>query len=246
MKVVAIVQARMGSTRLPGKVLMDISGRPMLWHVLTRLSFARSLSEVWVATTTSCRDDQLAALSSSWGYHCFRGSEDDVLSRYYHAALTAGASVVVRVTSDCPLIDPEVTDRVIKTCIASGADYASNIVERTYPRGLDVEAFRFDALARAHREATKPYEREHVTPYIWQNPSQFKIVSVGAEENLRRPELRLTVDTEDDLALVREIYRRLYEEGRVFGIHEVLELLDSEPHLARINAHVKQKPLKGS
>jgi len=243
MKVVAVVQARVGSTRLPGKVLKDISGKPMLWHVLNRLRLSTKIDSIILAIPDSKRNDQLEDFSKGLNLHHFRGSEDDVLSRYYGAATKFGADVIVRLTSDCPLIDPRVIDKVIEQHLNSDADYTSNTIRRTFPRGLGTEVFNFATLERAHREAKQDYEREHVTPYIYQHPNLFQLKSVEATGKLRRPDLRLTVDTEEDLKLIREIFKRLQRNGQVFYIEDVINLLDKHPELVAINADVRQKEL---
>lgn len=239
-KVVAIIQARMGSTRLPNKVLEDLAGQPMLARVVNRTRRAKTLDTAVVATTTQPADDIIIHLCQKQGWPYFRGSEDDVLDRYYQAASAFKADIIVRITSDCPLIDPRVTERVIETHLNSDADYTSN---QGFPRGLDTEVFSFETLERAYEEAKLDYEREHVTPYIYQHPNLFKIKSVEATGKLRRPDLRLTVDTEEDLRLIREIFTRLYRADQIFYAEDVIDLLDKCPELIAINAHVIQKEL---
>jgi spore coat polysaccharide biosynthesis protein SpsF len=238
-RVVAIIQARMGSSRLPGKVLAEIEGRPMLWRVLERARAAQSLSEVMVATTGEPRDDAIVDLCRQHGVVCFRGSEADVLDRYYHAAKQQGADFVARITSDCPLIDSEIIDQVVREFLAGDFDYASNGLTRTYPRGLDIEVMTFEALQRAHAEARPAYQRAHVTPFIYENPTRFKILAVTGAQDYS--ELRWTVDTPEDLAFVRAIYQRL--ENQNCGWREIVKLLELEPQLAGINASIAQKAL---
>ena len=241
MKVVAIVQARIGSTRLPGKVLKDISGKPMLWYLISRLKYSTRTDDLVLAIPESRQNDQLEDFAQRHKLHYFRGSEEDVLARYYGAATKFGAEVIVRLTADCPLIDPEVTDRIIEEHLSSGADYTSNTMKRTFPRGLDTEVFSFQALHVAYQAAREDYEREHVTPYIYQHPDLFRLKSVEANGKLRRPDLRLTVDTGEDLRLIKEIFHRLYHKNQVFPIEEVINLLDKHPELAAISANVRQK-----
>lgn len=239
MRTVAIVQARMGSSRLPGKSLMPIEGKPMLAHLLERLKGARALDSIWVATSTEPRDEAIVEMCRGEGVETFAGSEEDVLGRYYQAAQAASAGAVVRITGDCPLIDPQVVDTAVTFFKDTGADYVRT---SGFPRGLDTEVFSFRSLARAWREALRDYEREHVTPYFYQHPGLFRVQELAAPEALHRPELRLCVDTEEDLTLVREIYARLYvPHGRIFTTREVIAVLDAEPHLKGINAHVVQK-----
>jgi len=242
MKIVAIVQARMGSTRLPGKVLMDISGKPMLWHVINRLKHAKLLDEVIVATTTNKEDDIIEKICRDFEWSFYRGSSEDVLGRYFMAAKEQNADSIVRITSDCPLIDPEIVDLVIKSHINSGADYTSNTIKRTFPRGLDTEVFSFSALKKAHSEAKDYAEREHVSAYLYQHPDLFKLHNV--ENNINLAHLRWTVDEERDLMLVREIYKRLYHKARIFLLEDIIKALQIEPHIAEINKDIKQKNVR--
>jgi len=242
-KVVAIIQARVGSSRLPGKVLKDVCGKPMLWHMLNRLGFSKQISDIVLAIPNSKPNNRLEEFAKEFSIRCFRGSEEDVLARYYDAATEFGANVVVRLTSDCPLIDPRITDLVIAEHLASEVDYTSGGNKGGFPRGLDTEVFNFDALKRAYEEAKQDYEREHVTPYIYLHPEIFKLKSVEATEKLRRPALRLTVDTEEDLKLIRGIFTRLYRDDQIFYAEDVINLLDKHPELVAINAHIRQKKL---
>ena len=238
MRVIAIIQARMGSTRLPGKVLMDLHGESVLARVVQRLRRARLIDCVVVATTNRPCDDVIVRECNSLQVACLRGSETDVLGRYWQAAQWFAAEVIVRVTSDCPLIDPELADETIRAFLSQPADYASNALERTYPRGVDTEVFTIAALERAWREAIKPYEREHVTPYMYEHPESFRLLSVRAERDYSA--YRWTLDTPEDLKLIRAIYSRF--EGRDgFGWRDVLALMEREPELAELNGHVLQK-----
>lgn len=240
MTTVAIVQARMGSTRLPGKVLADLGGRPMLARVLERLGRSRTLDLVVVATTTEPADDTVARLCEELRVPVYRGSEDDVLERYAEAARRFGADVVVRITADCPLLDPEVVDRVVEHFHTEGADYASNTLERTFPQGLDVEVFRAEALALAAREAREPWERAHVTPFLYRHPDRFALASLTQDRVAARH--RWTVDTAEDLELARKLYARLGDSDG--GWLEALNLVERDPSLAAINAGVEQKRLE--
>lgn len=239
--VVAVVQARLGSTRLPGKVLLDVGGASMLARTVRRLQRARLVDTVVVATSTTPQDDAVERAARELGVAVCRGSEDDVLARYAQAAGESRAEVVVRVTSDCPLIDPDVVDLVVASFRAAcpTADYASNTQHRTYPRGLDVEAFSAAALERADREARTEAQREHVTPYFYQHPELFHLVSVANDRDLAA--YRFTVDTAEDLAFARAVYARIG--GDAFGWREVIRLLEAEPSLAAINRDIVQKQL---
>ncbi|HEX3819008.1 MAG TPA: glycosyltransferase family protein [Candidatus Sulfotelmatobacter sp.] len=238
MKIVAIVQARTGSTRLPGKVLMDVAGQSMLAQVLTRLGGCNLIQELLVATTDRPEDDSIVAECKRISVPVSRGDRDDVLDRYFRAAQLVRADVVVRITSDCPLIDPEITGKTIEAYLESAADYASNGLVRTYPRGLDTETMSFQTLERAWRLARKPYEREHVTPYIYEHSEEFKLVSVTGETDYSSH--RWTVDTPEDMEFVREIYHRL--SGR-FSWRDVLDLVQQEPQLLDLNRSIVQKAL---
>jgi spore coat polysaccharide biosynthesis protein SpsF len=240
LKVVAIIQARMGSSRLPGKVLQDIQGESMLARVVNRVRRARSIDEILVATTDSSADDVITRECRRCSVPAFRGNEDDVLDRYLGAAQWTNADVVVRITSDCPLIDPEITDKTVRAFLAERPDYASNTIVRTYPRGLDTEAMTLQTLERAWREANQPHQRAHVTPYIYENPEHFKVLSVTGETD--HSQHRWTVDTADDLELVRAIYARLQNQPE-FLWRDALALLEREPGLIEINRAVRQKAI---
>ena len=241
MKIGAIIQARMGSTRLPGKVLLDIGGKSMLERTIRRVQLAKSLTDVVVATSTEHADDAIEAECRRLGVDVFRGSEDDVLDRYYRAALSFGLDVIVRITADCPLIDPEVIDFVITRYLDVKPDYASNIIERTYPRGLDTEVFSFYTLETIWKEAHQEYQRVHVTPFVYQNPTRFNLLIVKDDQDNSR--YRWTVDTQKDLNLIRKIYQNLGDQES-FSWQEILSVLSQNPELVLINTSVTQKPLE--
>ncbi|OGP15030.1 MAG: hypothetical protein A2052_04980 [Deltaproteobacteria bacterium GWA2_54_12] len=230
--VVAIVQARMSSTRLPGKVMKGIAGRPMLWHVVNRLKASSLIDEIVVATTTGHEDDIIEEWCKLNGTGFSRGSLDDVLDRYYQAAKSFRARTVVRVTSDCPLIDPALVDRAIEKFGEGGFDHVS--IDSSYPDGLDAEVFSFEALKKAHAEAALASEREHVTPYIWKNPQVFSLCKIKSATDLSG--MRWTVDDERDLKLVTEIYEGIGAGERVFHMDEVLGFLRRKPEVLKINA----------
>lgn len=239
-KRVAVVQARMTSTRLPGKVLMDLAGKPMLAQQLRRLKAARMLDEIVLATTENATDDPLVDLARTEGVAVCRGSEHDVLGRFVAAARAAKADVVVRVTGDCPLVDPEVTDRVVRELLdhRDACDYASNVLRRTYPHGLDVEAFFADALYRMDRLGTSPAAREHVTVVARaERPDLFLRRSVEDTEN--HSTLRVTVDTAVDLEVVRAVYAALDLGNRIGPRAEWIAWLESHPEVTRVNAGIK-------
>ncbi len=223
LRVLAIVQARMSSTRLPGKVLKPLSGQPALIRMLERVRRSRHVDKVVVATSTHASDDCLAALCQEHGIFCSRGDLEDVLDRFYRAASGWRPEYVVRLTADCPLSDPEIIDRCIEECIASKADYAGNAVERTYPDGLDVEVMRYSSLQQAWIEADSPLDREHVTPFFYRNPQRFRLHDVRNTEDYSL--LRWTVDEEADYKLVARVFDKLYPENPAFGWKDVLEYL---------------------
>lgn len=238
-KVVAIIQARVGASRLPGKVLENLAGQPMLARVVNRTRRADTLDAVVVAATTQPSDDAIVHLCQRQDWLYFRGSEKDALDRYYRAASVFKADVIVRITSDCPLIEPEIIDRVTNEFLTyyPGVEYVSNILARTFPRGLDVEVMSFNALQNAWREDHNPAWREHVTPHIWRHPKKFKIRNVAIDEDYAY--MRWTVDTIEDLTFVRKIYDHFQND--TFTWKEVLHLLEIHPEWLEINRHVQQK-----
>lgn len=229
----------MGSTRLPGKVLLPLAGRPMVLHVADRAARIPGVDAVVVATPDGSEDAPLRDLLDANGIAWAVGPSEDVLRRYAVAAASADADVVVRITSDCPLLSPAVAGRVVGAFLEGGADYASNTLDRTWPRGLDTEVLARAALDAVDATATEPYEREHVTPAIWQHPERFRLRSVRNAEDLSR--VRLTVDTPEDLALVEAVFEAIGRDD--VELDEVLDLLAQRPELAAINAAVAQKEL---
>jgi spore coat polysaccharide biosynthesis protein SpsF len=242
-RVVIILQARMGAARLPGKPLKTVLGRPLLSYQLERLRQAKLIDEIVVATTTQPQDDQIAAFCADNNVPCFRGSEHDVLDRYYQAAKRFKADEVVRITGDCPLIDPVLVDQVVRQHLKEHKDYTSNSLERTYPRGLDTEIFSFRVLEKAAKEAVLTEEREHVTLYFYTHPELFSLGSV--KESTDRSNHRWTVDTIEDFTLVAKILSILYPKNPDFRMKDILELLEKHPDWMKINAHIQQKPVKG-
>ena len=239
MRINAIIQARMGSTRLPGKVLMDLGGQSALSRVVRRLGRAKLLREIVVATSVASVDDAVVAECARLQVPCFRGSEDDVLDRYYRTAQGWPSDAVVRITADCPLIDAEVVDHTIEVFLNSGADYSSNS-EETYPLGISAEVFSSSALEQAWHDARKDYEREHVTPFFYEHPERFRISSISAPGDYSR--YRLTLDTAEDLELIRAVYAS-FGNRDTMNWQEVVGLLERCPKLAALNSHVVQKPL---
>jgi len=242
MKTVIIVQARMTSTRLSGKVLKEVMGKPLLAYQLERLRRVQLADEIVLAITTNQTDDILAVFAAEEEVRCYRGDEQDVLDRYYQAAVLAEADVVVRVTSDCPMIEPAVIDEVIQVYFKSpGVDYVSNTLSRTYPRGLDVECFSFKALEIAWKNANKAYEREHVTPYLYQQPMFIKRELKAAGDY---SQYRWTVDTQEDYELVKILLEEIYPLQPEFTWCDVLQVLAKHPEWTLLNAEIEQKKLE--
>jgi spore coat polysaccharide biosynthesis protein SpsF len=237
-----IVQARMGSTRLPGKVMEYIAGKPMLQHVIERIEKARLVDSVLIATTCLPEDDSLCEWAANHGYPFYRGSQLDVLDRYYQAALAARADRVVRITADCPLIDPELIDQSIEIHDMTGADYVSDSVQPTLPLGESVEVFWFKGLAQAWAEALLEYERVHVTPYFYQNPDKFILKSLGLSGNYKS--YRFTVDTPEDLEFVKRVYATAGSEEACLRWRDIISIVDKNPQIRSVNAHIIQKKLE--
>lgn len=244
MKVVCIIQARVGSTRLPGKVLKNICNKTILEHDIDRLKRVKNINKIVIATTTLEKDNVLVEELERLDVTYYRGSEENVLSRYYYAAKENNADIVVRVTSDCPLIDSEVTEKIIQYYLDNTVkyDYVSNTIDRTYPRGLDTEVFSFKALEKAFNEAISERDREHVTPYIWSNSKLFKLAQYKNEVDYS--ELRWTLDTVEDFELINRIYTILYcEKNNNFNMNDILELYKEYPELNTINNIIEQKKI---
>jgi spore coat polysaccharide biosynthesis protein SpsF len=243
MRTVCTIEARMTSSRLPGKVLLEAAGKPLLEHMIERLRRARGLEAIVIATTAEASSDPIAELADRLGVGCFRGSEHDVLARVLGAADDHGADVIVETSGDCPLIDPEVVDRVLDRFLDGGVDYCSNTLERTYPRGMDVQVFPTAVLAEVAGLTDDPADREHVSLYIYEHPERYRLRSVVSERP-ETAEVRLTVDMPEDYALIREIFEVLYPRDPAFGLDAILALLDERPELAALNRHVGQKPAR--
>lgn len=239
-KLVAVVQSRMGSTRLPGKVMKEICGKPMLLLMLERLSQAKLIDEIVVATTTNPNDDVIFELVKKNGYNVFRGSEFDCLDRHYRVAIEYNAAYIAKITPDCPLIDPQIVDKVLDYFLknVNNYDYVSNAHPPSWPDGLDFEVFHVATLEKAHREATESSHREHTTTYIWSNPEKFRIGNVINPDgrNLFMSH-RWTVDFPEDFEFVKKIYENLYN-NKIFLMEEILLLLEKRPDISKINSHL--------
>lgn len=244
MKIGAIIQARMGSTRLSGKVMKELEGKTVLEHVIERVKQSKMIEEIIIATTVHGRDDVIESEALRCGVKAFRGSEDDVLSRYYYAAKENEIDVIVRITSDCPLIDWKIIDKVISKFMENEYDIVTNagleLEQRTFPRGLDLEVFSFSVLSNAFNNATEKYQREHVSPYIYETSETVYVL----QNTMDYSKYRWTLDTEEDWILINQIFKRLYKGGDNFGLMEVIELMEKEPELVEINKHIEQKKFK--
>lgn len=236
MSIIAIIQARTISTRLPEKVLKKIEGKTILEHVINRVKAVKKLDDVIVATTVKKEDLEIVKLCVSLGISVFCGSEDDVLDRYYQTARLFKAEHIVRITSDCPLIDPKVIVKVIKLYFQKKADYASNTIVETFPDGLDTEVFSLKTLKIAWESAKLPSEREHVTPYIRKNPNIFKLVNLKCNIDLN--DKRWTIDEPEDFKFVKIVYKNLYLEDPLFGMEKIFKFLKKHPEIEEINKNI--------
>lgn len=241
MRIVGIVQARMGSNRLPGKVLLEVDGKPLLQYQIERMLKASLLDDLVIATTKQEIEEPIIKFCEQLGIPCYRGSENDVLDRYFHAAKHFKSDVIVRMTSDCPIIDPTIIDKVIQFYLDNQFDYVSNTQTRTFPRGMDTEVFSMTLLEKAYFNARKQYEREHVTPYFYMNPEKFSIGQVVQKQDFSH--LRLTVDTNEDFRLISILIKDLYSQNPNFDLQAITDMFVREPNLIKINQHIIQKRL---
>ncbi|HKO45941.1 MAG TPA: glycosyltransferase family protein [Pyrinomonadaceae bacterium] len=244
MKIVCFIEARFRSTRLPGKVLKPILGKPMLELMVERLQRARTIDGIVVATTDQPADEPIAELATRLNIGVFRGSEDDVLARVLGAARAYDADIIVETTGDCPLHDPAIIDKVVADFRIGGADFVSNVRDYTTPRGTDVRVFTTDALDEINRTSQDPADHEHVSLHFWEHPEKYQLRNVVTELPPEVAQLRLTVDTPEDFELVRKVYEELYPVNPEFSLGDILALFERQPELARINQHVMQKAVR--
>jgi spore coat polysaccharide biosynthesis protein SpsF len=237
----AIIQARMSSTRLPGKTMMNLEGRPLIGHVVDRIVASDTMDQVILATSDAPADDVLAAWAKSNGIFCYRGSENDVLDRYYGAALACKASIIARVTADDPFKDPTVLDRVVRHLQEHELDFAYNNKPPSFPEGLDTEVFTFAALEQAANMAQDPFEREHVTQYFYRHPHLFRQKNIACDRQLSH--LRWTIDTAADFRMAQAVYEKLYTKGDVFLMDDVLALYEVHPEIAAINSNEQRSSM---
>ena len=244
MRIVATIQARMGSSRLPGKILEDANGAPMLQRMVERVRRSKHIQDVMVATTTRPEDDKTEAACQAMGVSFYRGSSEDVLARVVEAAQSAKADLIVQLTGDCPVIDPQLMDMVIQYYLDHSFDYVCNFLKRTLPRGTETQVYSLKLLEGVERSTQELAHREHVSLYIYEHPEKYKLGNVEAEPSLSRPDLRLTLDTPEDLALLQAIYKRLYPQKPDFGLADVISFLDKNPEIKFLNAEITQKPVR--
>lgn len=236
MKILTVIQARIDSTRLPRKIMMPIQGKPILEHIITFLKYSKLTDQIVVATTILSQDDEVEKLSKIMDVDCFRGNSENVLSRYYECAKFFKGDLIVRITADNPIVDPVLIDEVIRLCKETECDYASNVLNKTYPLGYSpCEAFTFATLKKLHKNQKDPRSQEHVTYHIRQNPYLYNIRDVKAPSNLARPNWRLTVDYIEDFELISKIFSRLYIPNSFIKYQTLVEFLDKNKHLLKIN-----------
>ena len=239
-----IIQARMGSERLPNKVLMDLSGKPVLKHIVDRVKQSKKVDKIIIATTDKPKDNPVVDFCIREKVDHYRGSEDNVLERYFHAAKEFGIGTIIRVTGDCPLIDPQIIDKMIENYFQVKPDILTNAglieSERTFPRGLDAEVFSFEKLFEAHQNAEKKYHKEHVTPYLYENSK--KVIYYKHFVNLSH--IRITLDTIKDYELIKIVYDNLYKDKHDFYLEQIEELFRQNPQLSKVNSEIKQKNYK--
>lgn len=238
-----LIQARMGAARLPGKPLFKVLGRPLLSYLIERLKHVSNADKVIVATSIHPRDKLIADAAQKAGAEVFRGSENDVLDRFYQAAKQAQADIVVRITADCPLMDPSLVEKLIGLYISKNDPwlFASNTIQRTFPRGMDIEVFSIQALEEAWNKAKLPYEREHVTPYLYTHPERF--AQIQLTQKIDQSLCRWTVDTPEDFRLISKLLAAIYPINPNFSLKELCQIYNTHPEWHAINAHIQQKPL---
>lgn len=245
MRKVAIIEARMGSTRRPGKTMAEIMGRPMLELLIERLKKSKLLDGIVVATTTKEEDGVIEDLTKRLDVECYRGSSEDVLGRVLDAVKVYDVDLIIEITGDCPLTDPEIVDRVITLYLEGDYDYVTSGLECPLPRGLVVQVFSAKILEEVELLTRgDPVYREHVSLYIYERPKKYKLQYLQVPQELRKPNLRLVVDTEQDITLMKEIFNELYFKKKNFSVRDVIQLLDVKPELVKINVHIKGKKVR--
>jgi spore coat polysaccharide biosynthesis protein SpsF len=243
-KIIATIEARMTSSRLPGKVLLPLAGKPALERMIERIKRSKFIDEIVVATTTNSTDDCIADLCKKNKIGCFRGSEEDVLGRVLGAAKTYNADIIVELTGDCPVIDHRLIDQCIELFFNHQVDYASNIIESTFANGFDVQVFSTSVLAEVDKLTNDPIDRTHVSYYIYKHPERYKLYNWQAKGDYYWPEMRVTLDEQDDYKLLAEIYDRLYPQNKDFSALDIIKLLHQDKNLFNLNVHVRQKEIQ--
>ncbi|TRZ53482.1 MAG: spore coat biosynthesis protein F [Dehalococcoidia bacterium] len=244
MRIVSTIEARMGSTRFPGKTLSEIVGKPMLELIIERLKRARGVDEIVMATTTEPEDKVITKLAERVGVKWYRGSSEDVLDRVLQAAKAYKADIIVEMTGDNPLLEPELVDKAIDIYLNGNYDYVSNAIKETYPDGLNVQVFSVKVLDEVARLTNDPADRENVSLYIYEHPEKYRLYNMEAPPEYYHPEYRWTVDTEEDIQFVTAVYESLYYKKPDFSIADIMKLLKEKPDLLKINARIKQKPVR--
>jgi spore coat polysaccharide biosynthesis protein SpsF len=241
---IAIIQARCASTRFPGKIFADLSGKPLIWHVVNRLRYCNRIDKIMIATTLDVSDERLAEWAQEQGISTYRGSVENVLNRYYCAAQSLGLKnddIIIRITADDPFKEPALIDKVIEMVEKGEADFAYNNKPPTYPEGLDCEVFTMKALEKSEKESSDSYEREHVTQYMYRHPELFTTANISQKEDLSY--MRLTLDTSEDYEMAQEIYNRLYNENEIFTLEDILELLKMHSEICAVNSNVARSAM---
>lgn len=238
----AIIQARCGSSRFPNKVFAEIGGKSLIWHVVNRLTYAKTIDKIVIATTTNAKDDIIEKWCKENNVACYRGSEDDVLNRYYSASVAFPSDIVVRITADDPFKEPSVIDAVVNKLINEGYDHVTNNFPPSFPEGLDCEAFKFSALKKSEETTQDPFEREHVTQYIYHNPDKFKIGNVSSVRNLSS--LRWTIDKSADYEMVKAVYAHRDPKNKgILLMDEILDILEKNPEISKINSSIERSAM---
>ncbi len=242
-KVVATIEARMGSSRLPGKVLAPIMGRPSLSWIIERVKRAKTVDEIVVATTTKAADDKIATLAKAERVGVFRGSEEDVLGRVVQAGEKLGADILVRLTADCPLADWRIVDGLVKIYQSGNYDYVSNVIERSFPLGFDVEVLSFKKLQEIEKMVVEQVYREHPPYYFYSHPREFRLKNWKAKDKMYWPDLRVTLDTKEDYLVLTKIFEELYPNNSDFSAEDVVELMRRHPEWVVLSSQIKHRHL---
>jgi spore coat polysaccharide biosynthesis protein SpsF len=244
-RVVASIEARLGSSRLPGKVLADVAGRPAIGRLVERLRCCETLDDLVLATTTAPADDRLAHWARAHDVPCYRGSEEDVLQRVVEAHQMMQSDVIVEVNGDCTLLDPEIIDMGVTTFLENDCDVVANVRKPSFPQGIDVQVFRVSDLRAVAETVSDPAVREHVSLYFYEHPERYRILHLFAPRRWHAPQYRFQLDYPEDLAFLNEIYRRLEPtHGNAFGVEAVMRLLEREPELFALNCHCEEKAVR--